>query len=102
MELPCYILDEAQAETVRTYIGHHGAQIEPRYIEGGDHAGYHAIPLRIIQDEDFAEHWVNIESLPWALLEIEKAWPENEPGLLSRMWSALVTAFTTSDIDGQI
>jgi hypothetical protein len=45
--------------------------------------------------DNFATCCANIEGHP-------EAEPKPEAGLLSRMWSAVVGAFTTSDIEGQI
>jgi hypothetical protein len=108
MELPCYILNTLQADKAKGYRGKLGSRIDPRYIANGTHAGSYAIPDRVTDDEDFAAYWGDIGKLAWAVIDTDEAWPyveeveEPEAGLLSRMWSAVVSAFTTSDIDGQI
>lgn len=77
-QLPCYILNTLQADKVKGYQGKFGARLDPRYITNGAHAGSYAIPERIIEDDDFSEHWEDIGKLARTVIDTDEAWPPPE------------------------
>ena len=74
------VMDESTANGFESLTDGRDHRLDPRLIEGGEHAGKYALPIAVKEDPEFGFILSELDLVPTHKLDPAEAFPEGDDG----------------------